>query len=49
MQDFFPQVVFTVLGIPIRDTVISTWIMMALIVGLAVVARLRWPVAVEAG
>ena len=47
MQDFFPQVVFTVLGIPIRDTVISTWIMMALIVGLAVVARHRWPAAVE--
>jgi F-type H+-transporting ATPase subunit a len=48
MQDFFPQVVFNVLGIPVRDTVISTWIMMALIVGLAVVARLRWPMAVEA-
>jgi F-type H+-transporting ATPase subunit a len=35
MEAVFPKVVFTVLGIPIRDTVISTWIMMAIIVVIA--------------
>ena len=47
MQDFFPQVAFTVFDIPVRDTVISTWIMIALIVLLAVLARRRWPMALE--
>jgi F-type H+-transporting ATPase subunit a len=47
MDDFFPQVVFSVFGIPVRDTIISTWIMMALVVALAAVARRRWPAALE--
>jgi F-type H+-transporting ATPase subunit a len=47
MDGFFPQVVFSVFGIPVRDTIISTWIMMALIVALAAVARRRWPAALE--
>jgi F-type H+-transporting ATPase subunit a len=47
MEDFFPQVVFTVLGIPVRDTVISTWVMIALIVALAVVVGRRRPAALE--
>jgi F-type H+-transporting ATPase subunit a len=47
MEDFFPHVVFTVLGIPVRDTVISTWVMMAVVVGLAVVVGRRRPTALE--
>ncbi len=35
MEAVFPKVIFTIFGIPIRDTVISTWIMMAIIVVLA--------------
>jgi F-type H+-transporting ATPase subunit a len=47
MEDFFPQVVFTIFGIPVRDTVVSTWIMMVIIVGVAAVANRRWPAALE--
>lgn len=32
MDAVFPEVAFTILGIPIRDTVISTWIMMIMLV-----------------
>jgi len=31
MEGLFPEVVFHVLGLPVRDTVLSTWVMMALI------------------
>ncbi|MDY7078273.1 MAG: F0F1 ATP synthase subunit A [Chloroflexota bacterium] len=47
MQDFFPQVVFTIFDIPVRDTVISTWIMMVIIVGAATVVGRRRPEALE--
>jgi F-type H+-transporting ATPase subunit a len=47
MEDIFPQVVFRVFGIPVRDTVISTWVMMALIVGVAIVVGRRRPTALE--
>ena len=47
MQDFFPQIVFTIFDIPVRDTVVSTWIMMVIIVGAAAVAGRRWPEALE--
>jgi len=47
MEDFFPQVVFTIFDIPVRDTVISTWIMMAIIVGATAVVGQRWPAALE--
>ena len=47
MDDFFPQVVFTVLGVPVRDTVISTWVMMALVVTAVILVRRRWPTALE--
>jgi F-type H+-transporting ATPase subunit a len=47
MEGLFPRVVFEVFGIPVRDTVISTWIASALIVGLMVLARRLWPAAVE--
>jgi F-type H+-transporting ATPase subunit a len=46
MKDFFPQVAFTIFSVPVRDTVISTWIMIALIVA-AIVAARRWPTVLE--
>ena len=47
MEDVFPKVVFTILGIPIRDTVISTWVMMVFIVAVAIIVNRRQPVALE--
>lgn len=47
MGDFFPQTVFSLFGIPVRDTITSTWVMIALIVALAVMAHRRWPEALE--
>jgi F-type H+-transporting ATPase subunit a len=47
MEGFFPQVIFRVFGIPVRDTVISTWIMMVVIVASVIVVRRRWPTAME--
>jgi F-type H+-transporting ATPase subunit a len=47
MGNFFPQVVFEIFGIPVRDTVISTWVMMALVVAVVTIARRRWPTALE--
>jgi len=32
MEGMFPEVVFTVLGVPVRDTVISTWVMVCVTV-----------------
>jgi len=46
MEDFFPQVAFTIFGVPVRDTVISTWIMIGLIVA-AIVAARRWPAVLD--
>jgi len=47
MEGFFPQNVFSILGIGVRDTVISTWIMMAIVVGAAAVVGRRWPEVLE--
>jgi len=47
MEEVFPQVVLTVLGIPIRDTVISTWVAMVIIIGLAWLVQRKLPAAVE--
>lgn len=47
MQNIFPRVVFTLWGIPVRNSVISTWITMALIVVGVVVLRKRAPVVLE--
>ena len=48
MEDVFPRIAFTVLGgIPVRDTVVSTWIMMAVVVGLVVIARRYNPALLE--
>jgi F-type H+-transporting ATPase subunit a len=47
MDNVAPQVIFRVAGIPIRDTVVSTWIIMLLLVGLAIALERRKPVALE--
>lgn len=47
MEDTFPRVVFTIFDLPVRDTVISTWIMMAVIVALAIFVGRRRPAALE--
>lgn len=47
MEDVFPQLVFKVFGIPVYDTVISTWVMMILVVGGAIFVGRRQPAALE--
>jgi len=47
LDRFFPQVVFTLFGVPVRDTVVSTWIMMVILVSLAVFVERRWPTLLE--
>jgi F-type H+-transporting ATPase subunit a len=47
MEGVFPEVVFEIFGIPVRDTVVSTWIMIAIVVGAAAVAGRRWPMVLE--
>lgn len=47
MDDVFPRVVFTLFGIPVRDTVVSTWVMMVIIIGLSIWLRWRQPMVLE--
>lgn len=47
MVDVTPHVLFTILGIPVRDTVVSTWLAMAVITGLAIFLDRRRPMALE--
>ncbi len=47
MDFVFPQVIFRVFGIPVRNTVISTWFMMVAIVGAAIIVGRRRPTALE--
>ena len=47
MSEVNPTVLFNLFGIPVRDTVVSTWVMMALIIGLAVVVNRKRPIALE--
>jgi F-type H+-transporting ATPase subunit a len=47
MDRFFPQVVFSVFGIGVRDTVVSTWMMMVIIIALAIVIRRQRPTMLE--
>ena len=47
MENVFPKVIFTIFGLPVRDTVISTWMMMLIIVGLALLIRRYQPTALE--
>jgi len=45
--DVFPKVVFTLFGIPVRDTIVSTWAMIALVVIVVVILGRRRPMALE--
>ncbi len=47
MEAVIPQVVFTVFGLPITDTVISTWVMMLIIILVVLLIRWRKPAALE--
>ncbi|MGC9332578.1 MAG: F0F1 ATP synthase subunit A [Anaerolineae bacterium] len=47
MEEIAPHIVFTVLGIPIRDTVVSTWAMMVIVVAIAVIVGRFRPMALE--
>ncbi len=47
MAGMFPEVVFTVLGIPVRDTVVSTWAVMLIIVAGLRLLQLRAPELLE--
>jgi F-type H+-transporting ATPase subunit a len=47
MEGFLPRVVFTVFGVPIRDTVVATWAMMVLLLVAAAVINRRKPTALE--
>ena len=47
MEGVFPEVIFTVWGISIRDTVLSTWIMMLVVVAAAAIIGRRRPAALE--
>ncbi len=47
MEEVFPRVVFYIAGIPVRNTVVSTWITMAVIIGAAWLAQRRAPALVE--
>jgi len=47
MDRFFPQIVFSIFGVGVRDTVVSTWIMMIVVIVLAVIIRRRRPTMLE--
>jgi F-type H+-transporting ATPase subunit a len=47
MDRFFPQVVFSIGSIDVRDTVVSTWLMMVVIIALAMIVRRRRPTILE--
>jgi F-type H+-transporting ATPase subunit a len=45
MEEVFPHVAFYLFGIPVRDTVVSTWVMIAITLGIVWVIRKRLPTA----
>lgn len=47
MNDIFPEVAFRLLGIPVRTTVVNTWIVMAVLTGLAAWVGRRMPTGLE--
>jgi len=47
MEEVFPEVVFSLFRIPVRDTVVSTWVMMALIIAVVLIVRRLKPTALE--
>jgi F-type H+-transporting ATPase subunit a len=47
MDGFLPRVVFTLFGIPVRDTVVATWVMILFLLAAAAVINRRRPTALE--
>ena len=47
MEQVIPQEMFRLFGIPVRDTVVSTWIMMAFVVGAVLLVRKKAPIVLE--
>jgi F-type H+-transporting ATPase subunit a len=47
LEGLFPEVLFEVYGVPVRDTVVSTWFMVLLIVAVAYVLGRRKPELLE--
>jgi len=47
MEEVFPRVVFTIHGIGIRDTVITTWAIMVFVIGLGALLTRRRPGALD--
>jgi F-type H+-transporting ATPase subunit a len=43
MEEVFPRVVFYIFGLPVRNTVVSTWITMVVIIGLVWLLRKKLP------
>jgi len=47
VEGVFPEKVFSLFGIPVQDTVLSTWIMMAITIGLVLTVRRYCPTLLE--
>ena len=47
MDEITPHVVFTLFNIPVRDTVTTTWIMIAMIILISIVINRRQPAVLE--
>ena len=47
MEAITPQVVFTLFGLPITDTVVSTWVMVVMIIVIVILIRKFKPTAGE--
>ncbi len=47
MESITPQIIFYIFGIPISSTIISTWVVMALIITLVLVISKFYPVALD--
>lgn len=47
MPGVFPDVAFILFGIPVRNTVVNTWIIMAILTGLAALLGRRLPTGLE--
>lgn len=47
MQDMFPRLVFSFYGVGIRDTVVVTWVIILLVIGLAALLKRRRSAALD--
>lgn len=47
MEEVIPRVMFSVFGIAVRNSVVSTWVMVAMIVGVVLILRKKAPIIFE--